>query len=60
MEEIILGGDNTAECIDGLRTNVQRKMYLLDQLFNKIKKLWAFSNIYLNLAINLMNKNKVI
>lgn len=42
MEEIILGGDNTAECIDGLRTNVQRKMYLLDQLFNKIKKLWAF------------------
>ena len=37
-----IGGDNTAECIDGLRVNVQRKMYWLDQLFNKVRKLWWY------------------
>lgn len=39
IEEMVIGGDNTAHCIDGLRVNVQRKMYWLDQLFNKVRKL---------------------
>jgi hypothetical protein len=36
---MVMGGDNTAECIDGLRVNVQRKMYWVEQMLNKVRKL---------------------
>ncbi len=38
VEEIAMGGDNTRESIDGLRVNVERKLYWLEQVFNKIRR----------------------